>query len=378
MIKSKVLIRVAVILLIVAFSIVGIIACSGDGITGGGGRGYYSSVSDGGNTPSTPDYTPNLPSDNTNSQGTDTIPTFPDGNPIAPDDKPSFPNDNPGDYYDLRVPFVVEKGYTNVSYKDTNKIKQLWLDQINRTALNDGKIFAIRNRANNRGPNDFQSGDQDYYYFDDNGDIVYKPDRTVVKKFMGAAIVRYRDTEIERGHYQLFGGNDNTSAIVSTKWSERKHDGKPLHTVGGIYVNALTTEQVRANYFGGVKQGVFDFITYWHAVELNHYGWGYENEIFERQYITTGFVEILVMYDHWEGGHPYIGTGAAVHSYFPYYGRRNTTNGFNAQTMYYMTNHNRYIGERPEYVMNQLNCTALFTAIGYRKWHFLFLPGHKY
>ena len=369
--------RVAIILLIAVFSIAGIIACSGDGITGGGGRGYYSSVSDGGNTPSAPDDNPSSPDENPSTPGTtNTTPSAPGDNPSSPDYKPNLPNDNPNDYYDLRVPFVVEKGYTNVSYKDTNKLKQLWLDQINRKYYNDGKVFAIRNRANNRGPNDFQSGDQDYYYFNDNGDMVYKPDNTIIKKFVGATMIRYRDIELQRG--RKYGFFNNLSAIVKTKWSERKLNGKPLHTVGGIYVNALTTEEVRTRYFGGVKQGVYDFITYWHEVEVYHDGWTRKNEVFERQYTSPGFVEVFVIYDHWEGGHPYIGTGAAVHSYFPYYGSRNTTNGFNAQTLSYMTNYNRYLGERPEYIMNELNCTASFTEIGYRNWHFLFLPGHKY
>ena len=81
------------------------------------------------------------------------------------------------DYYKIRVPFAIGgEGYTNVNYKDTNTLKQLWFDQINRKAVGDGKVFAIRNRSNNRDANNFQKkhthgnySAQDYYYFNENG-----------------------------------------------------------------------------------------------------------------------------------------------------------------------------------------------------------------
>ena len=383
--SSKILKLVAIISLIAVFSIAGIIACSGDGITGGGGRGYYSSVGDSGNTPSTPDNNPNLPGDNTNSQGTNATPSLPGGdtNSGGTDSIPSLPDDNPGDYYDVRVPFAVGgNGNVSVSYKDTNKLRQLWFDSINRKAANDGKVFAIRNRGNDGDPNNFQNrrthgrfSAYDYYYFNENGDIVWKEDNTIIKKFMGATIVRYRDITIDRGHYQLFGNNYNRGAIVNVNWKERGPN-----TVGAIYANTMTTEQARQKYHWDktgndpFKDGVFDFITSRWLVEDFHNGWRYENGLFERQYTTTGFIEILVMYDYdnLKGG-----TAAAVHSYYPYYGDRNTTKGFTPQNMPYMTNHNIYIGQRPEFTMNKLNHTTLFTDFDYRYWEYMFMPGHK-
>ena len=103
------------------------------------------------------------------------------------------------EYYRIFVPYSKGSGYHTVNYKDTNKLKQLWLDQIQRKGENDGKVFAIRNRANDRDMNNFQNshnGREDYYYFADNGDIYYKGgDKTnttgsiLIKRFVGAVIV---------------------------------------------------------------------------------------------------------------------------------------------------------------------------------------------
>ncbi len=363
--SSKVLRRIVVILLITIFSI-GIIACSGDAITGSGGRGY-TSVTDGGGSPDNPDN----PGDTNNTGGNTNI---------GGDTPPSLPGDNPGDYYDLRVPFVVKTGFTNVSYKDTNKLNQLWFDQINRKGMNDGKVFAIKNRANDKGVNDFQNGNQDYYYFNENGDMVYKPDNTIIKKFIGAVITRYRDVKIERGTH--LGLQNNTGSIMKDgiTWSERKQNGKPLHTVGGLYANTLTTEQAKKKYLDGTyKQGVYDFVTYWHQVETFYNFWAAVNNIFERQYINPGFLEVFVMADYYYS----LPSGcAAVHSYYPYYGVYNHYKEYSGhpgiyftdKNMPYMTNYNLYLEQRPEWIMNQLNHTAEFTD-HHRSWWFSFVPG---
>ncbi len=391
----KALKKIVIILLIMAFSI-GIIACSGDAITGSGGRGY-TSVTDGGGLPENPDSpdTPDVPGDtnsggntggDTNTTGGNTGGnTNTTGGNTGGDTPPSLPGDNPGDYYDLRVPFVVKTGFTNVSYKDTNKLKQLWFDQINRKGMNDGKVFAIKNKDNNRGINNFQQkhtwgkySARDYFYFKDNGDIVYKeePD-TVIKKFLGAVIISYRDVSIDRGHIQsVYRGQDNRKAIVKIKWSERKQNGKPLYTVGGLYANTMTTEGARNKYYGDdhFKYGIFDFIAFRHDVEDFHNGYSYKNHQFERQYITPGFLEVFVMADYFYDLP--AGGCAALHSYHPYYGSGNTTNGFTPKTMNYMTNYNLYLAQRPEYILNLLNCTIEFTDAYYtRKWHYMFMPG---
>lgn len=62
------------------------------------------------------------------------------------------------DYYNIYVPYAGGmNGYFNVSYKDTNRLNKIWFAQIQRKGENDGKVFAIRNRANDRDMNNFQN-----------------------------------------------------------------------------------------------------------------------------------------------------------------------------------------------------------------------------
>ena len=358
--------RIVIVLLITAFSIVGIVACGGEDITGNGRS--YSSENTGGNTDS----------GNTNTDG--------NGGTTTPDHNYTLPDDNPGDYYRIRVPFAIDgDGYTNVSYKDTNKLKQLWFDQINRKAIGDGRVFAIRNRNNNRDANNFQKkhthgsySAQDYYYFNENGDIVWKEDNTIIKKFIGAIITEYRDV---LDHRKMGAKNiwlDNSSAIIDYSWKQ-----KGILTIGGIYANTLTTEDARSKYAGDdpFKDGVFDFVAARHQVETFNTGAVYANNLFERQYINPGFIEVLVMYDYDNSG--YSGA-ASVHSYFAYYGVYNYWQEyknhpgvyFTPENMPYMTNQYIYLGQRPEFTTPQLNRTCTFTD-SVLHWDYLFMPGDK-
>ena len=357
-----------------------IVSCGGADITGSVSA---SSVNTGGNANPGVDV-PNLTNDN---------PSLPDDSPNLTNDNSNEPDDNPRNYYKIRVPFAIGgDGYTNVSYKDTNTLKQLWFDQINRKAVGDGKVFAIRNRSNNRDANNFQKkhthgnySAQDYYYFNENGDIVYKEDNTIIKKFMGAIITEYRDVNIKRGTTTIMGNNNNRKAING--WGGITWKQKGIYTVGAIYANTMTTEEVRKKYSWNVtsnafKSGVFDFVTYWHLVETYHGGWFERNNVFERQYIEPGFIEVFVMYDYNNEG--YNGA-ASVHSYYPYYGIYNYYKEyknhpgfyFTPQNMLFMTNHNMYLGKRPEDTTLQLNHTAPFTdTYEHRGWCYLFMPGH--
>ena len=352
-----------------------IVSCGGADITGSVSA---SSVNTGGNANPGVDV-PNLTNDN---------PSLPDDSPNLTNDNSNEPDDNPRNYYKIRVPFAIGgDGYTNVSYKDTNTLKQLWFDQINRKAVGDGKVFAIRNRSNNRDANNFQKkhthgnfSAQDYYYFNENGDIVYKEDNTIIKKFVGAIITEYRDVTIKNGHRANFGFNDNRQAIDGHGGITWKQKG--IYTLGAIYANALTTEEARSKYAGDnpFKYGVFDFITYRNNIETFHNGISYKNNIFERQYINPGFIEVLVMYDYNNMG--YSGA-AAVHSYYAYYGIYNYHEEyknhpgvyFTPENMIYMTNQDVYLRQRPEYTTKQLNHTAVFTD-SHRSRQFLFMPGH--
>ena len=374
MINAKVLKiskRIAIILLIAVILVAGIISCAGDKITGSGGISYSSENVVG----------------NTRGGGLNTsFPYRPNNYTILLNDSSILPDDNPNDYYDIRVPFAIGgDGYTNVSYKDTNKLKQLWFDQINRKAANDGKVFAIRNAKNNRDANNFQRkhthgqySAQDYYYFNENGDIVYKEDNTIIKKLVGAVIIPYRDITIKRGDSALF--SDNSWAIQKNgiTWKE-----KNIYTIGAIYANTLTTEEARKRYSDDnpFKDGVFDFVVARHYVQTWWSGDFYANNLFERQYINPGFIEVLVMYDYDNQG--YSGA-ASVHSYYAYYGIYNYHEEyknhpgiyFTPQNMPYMTNQNIYLAQRPEFITKQLNHVELFSD-SRRGWKFLFMPGQK-
>ena len=206
-------------------------------------------------------------------------------------------------------------------------------------------------------------------YFNENGDIVWKEDNTIIKKFMGAIITEYRNVTITRGNKNIW--LNNSMAIDKIRWSK-----KGIYTIGAIYANALTTDETRRKYVSAqnpFKDGIFDFVTYRHHLEAFHNGISFWNEYFERQYTIPGFIEVLVMDKSNNLGYS---DSAGVHSYYPYYGKFNRVEGFTPQNMPYMTNQNIYLGQRPEYTDRLLTHTALYTD-GWRFWNFLFMPGHK-
>ena len=363
----KRVLKVIEFLMIAIILAVGIVSCAGADITGS-----FSNENIGGNTDGDGNGGNGGGGDNNG------------GETPTPDPEPTLPDDNPSDYYRIRVPFAIGgDGYTNVSYKDTNKLRQLWFDQINRKAVNDGKVFAIRNRGNNRNVNNFQKrhthgsySAQDYYYFNETGDIVYKEDNTIIKKLVGAIITEYRDVKKEMGAKNIW--LDNSSSIKKYTWTQ-----KGIYTVGAIYANTLTTEEARSKYSGDnpFKDGVFDFITARYKQETFNNGAVYANNWFERQYINPGFIEVLVMYDYDNRG--YSGA-ASVHSYYAYYGIYNYHEEyknhpgiyFTPENMPYMTNQNIYLRQRPEYTTKQLTHSAAFSD-GNRSWEFLFMPGEQ-
>ena len=296
---------------------------------------------------------------------------------------PNMP-ENPTDLYKVYLPYAGGgDDYFTVDYKDYNGLKQLWLDQINRRGEGDGKVFAIRNKANNRDADNFQNkhthgnySAQDYYYFNENGDIVWKEDNRIIKEFMGAIITEYRD--IEKKQF----GAENPGGIVKYTWKRRG-----VYTIGGIYANTIPTEQARWEYLrrkrddnpfdngdNPFKDGVFEFIaarerreTYW-AVH------GIENKLFERQYIRHGFIEVLVMNPNDNLGYK---DAAGVSSYYAYSGNWASPTGFTPENVSYVIRHNLYLAERPEYNMPLLTHSTAFTDSD-RGWCYLFMPGRKY
>ena len=323
-----------------------------------------------------------------------------------------YPNlpENATDLYRIYVPFAGSgDGYYTVDYRDYNRLKQLWFDQINRKGSSDGKVFAIRNKVNNRPYFEFQKkltltsakigeySAQDYYYFNGNGDIVYKEDGKIIKKFMGAIITEYRDVEKEfpEKRWSLGAGKTvQSTAIKKYTWKQRG-----VYTVGAIYANTMTTEEARWKYLGRTltdqdtlgqlggkgdnlfKDGVFDFIAYRYVQETYGGAFSWAGNLWERQYITPGFIEVLVMYPYENMGYK---DAAAVHSYYAYHGIYNHYTEyknhpgiyFTTENMPYMTDANIYLAERPEYTTPLLNHSATFTDVN-RGWNYLFMAGDK-
>ena len=292
---------------------------------------------------------------------------------------PSYP-ERPTDYYRVRLPYAGGSDYYTVSYRDVQTLKQLWLNQIKRKGAGDGRVFAIRNKENNGGflnENDhFQSlhdGRYDYYYFKDNGDIVYKggdknskTGETLVKRYIGAVIVDYRTVEKRW----------NQSSIHEP--DKIKNTGE--WTIGAIYKMAITVNEARDRFASsdGLTDGVYDFIAarkewwYWKTPTAE------DKTVFERQYYNTDFLEVLVLNPHanenWE-------SCLGIDAYYAYYGDYRAKSGevpvkgFTEKNMPYMTDEYAYLGQRPEYIVSLLNHTTTFTDAS-RRWKYLAVPGH--
>ena len=264
------------------------------------------------------------------------------------------------DYYQIYFPYAVKGDeFVTVSYKDMTKIKQLWLDQLFRKSEDDGRVFAIRNRDNNRGywyevlsfqdPVEYK-GREDYYYFADNGDIVYKGGdkdnkhgETVIKKFAGAALVNYRSRN---------KNNENTGIL----------------TIGGIYKMAIDVNDARSKFKGGgAAEGVYDFIA------------ARNGKKFLRQYYSTEFIEILVFNPFGNSAGIYRDGCMSLDSYYAYYGTDNRegaypVKGFEPDNIPYMTEEHLYIAKRPEWIIPYLNKWTFFSESN--GWKYLVMPGY--
>ena len=296
---------------------------------------------------------------------------------------PNYPEDA-SDYYSIIVPYAGKTYYT-VSYKDTNRLKQLWLEQIKRKGQGDGKVFAIRNRANNRDMNNFQNlhnhnGESryDYYYFKDNGDIVYKggdknvwDKEYVMKKLVGAVIVNYRKITYRTRPWQ-------------GDYFEDKWENTGEWTVGAIYKMAIPVNEARELFASsGATDGAYDFIA---CRKQYYYSWVGKNFTEDkvtviRQFNNTNFMEVLVLNRHrdWDDMQGCLG----VDAYYAYYGDYRSKEGdlnpggFTAENYPYMTDERLYLGKRPEDIIQQLTHTTTF-ADATRNWSFMAMPGHKY
>ena len=350
MFKSKLLWRMAVIILVVAFSAATIVSCGGDTPTQstslsasiGGGTGSGDGTT-GGGTGSGGGTT----GDGTGSgSGSITLP------------------EEAGSKYTVDVPFASSQK-VEVDYRDSAKLNQLWLDQINRKAANDGKVFAIRNGRNYHAPSEFQkskpatgekSNLQDYYYFDSKGDIYYKPDNRLIKQFAGAVIVDYVNCTAKR-----YGWQDSVT-------HEYAHTGQ--WTVGAIYKMAIGGDEVERIYGkgGSAKNAVHTFIEA--NLTLSHFWNGiYSEHIYFQRYFEKGYLEVLVMNPQANEG---LNGSAGVDSYYWWWVERDQDNRLQK-----MQDASLYIGKKPQELVKTFTRYVKFTdSWNTPWWNYMFIPGH--
>ena len=195
--------RALIILLIIVFSIAGIVACGGaENIAGSG-----SYTEDSGGTVTVNPETPN-----------------------PEQSKPEQPTFEENTYRSIYAPFVnwedksqvPEANKIRVSWLDTNSLNQIWQKQIEGGKDNDGKRFIIRDANNNQ--KEPLTGS--YYFFDKKFNIVYYRQgkgSLLVRKFIKAMMINYD------GHNGIKPAGD---------WG-----------IGGIYETVLTKKEITDNNF---------------------------------------------------------------------------------------------------------------------------------
>ena len=279
--------------------------------------------------------------------------------------------DKPGAKYRISVLWTESSEargiFVDVDYRDTARLNRLWLEQINREGAKDGKVFAIRNGRNPYGIEDFQkslpakdeNGNlQDYYYFDSKGDIYYKPDNRLIKRFVGAIVVpRIYVTK------KNYGFADS----VTHEYGVSKE-----YTVGGIYKMAISGEEAERIYGkgGSAKNAVHTFIEADITLSKFWNGAYYENIFFQRQF-PAGALEVLVMNPDGNEG---IKGAAGIDSYYVWW----EGNDRNEDKYNKMLNEKLYLAERPEFTFPQFTRYVVFSDSGNTPWWcFMFMPGHK-
>ena len=279
--------------------------------------------------------------------------------------------DKPGAKYRISVLWTESSEargiFVDVDYRDTARLNRLWLEQINREGAKDGKVFAIRNGRNPYGIEDFQkslpakdeNGNlQDYYYFDSKGDIYYKPDNRLIKKFVGAIIVpRIYVTK------KNYGFADS----VTHEYGVSKE-----YTVGALYKMAISGDEANSIYGRGssARNAVHTFIEADITLSKFWNGAYYENIFFQRQF-PAGALEVLVMNPDGNEG---IKGAAGIDSYYVWW----EGNDRNEDKYNKMLNEKLYLAERPEFTFPQFTRYVVFSDSGNTPWWcYMFMPGHK-
>ena len=279
--------------------------------------------------------------------------------------------DKPGAKYRISVLWTESSEargiFVDVDYRDTARLNRLWLEQINREGAKDGKVFAIRNGRNPYGIEDFQKSLpakdenedlQDYYYFDSKGNIYYKPDNRLIKKFVGAIIVpRIYVTK------KNYGFADS----VTHEYGVSKE-----YTVGALYKMAISGDEANSIYGRGssARNAVHTFIEADITLSKFWNGAYYENIFFQRQF-PAGALEVLVMNPDGNEG---IKGAAGIDSYYVWW----EGNDRNEDKYNKMLNEKLYLAERPEFTFPQFTRYVVFSDSGNVPWWcYMFMPGHK-
>lgn len=221
--------------------------------------------------------------------------------------------------YKVYVPFAeVQYNYTNVSYKDTNGLHNLWKDMITK------QPFFIRNSRNTLHRAEFKKNG-DYYYFDKDLNIRHrKYDSYILKKYEGAIVVRYM-TGDEKGTYSVGG-------LYRTGMDPYGYKGYNAIFNGDGEFNSAIREFMRA----GDNRDMSML-----EVLLMNTGWSFNSQ--------TEF-----------GVDCYYNT----HEYDDY--------GF-GNGLHFRNNPDAFLGERIEYYWSHLNVTVNLKHYN----HYTFLPGNR-
>ena len=274
--------------------------------------------------------------------------------PDNPDKTPDQ-NYNSLDTYWLWVPFAAKNsdGYNSywVSYRDTNTLKNLWLEQLQRQGESDRKYFYIRNGNNTQSIENFQNNGE-YYLFDSSGDMYYKKLNLLIKELVGATIVKYRN-----------GSKDG------------------VYTVGGLYRIAITRDEYMAiaktNNDNQAFRKVISPDYHYHYEGLTWLDSAYDKQgDMERQ---KGDLDIMVL----NRGYSYNNDREFGFDSYLYYGGNNR----DKYNIDFFTNENVFLGQRPEYVDTKLDFTINYSdrtqnkngqypnKTSYKDYNFAFLSG---
>ena len=251
---SKVSKKMAIILLIAVLSIAGFVSCKKKvtqpndyqqtvevpdaGETGPVNPGDTNTEpepdkKDNTNLPSWDDwnYGPTPPGQKTNEKDNTNLPSWgdwnygptPPGQKPNPESEPSKPTFAASTYMTVYTPWRREN-YPKVSWQDSETLLKIWKEMIGRKDMNGRGRWYVKGAAHGN----WDTPENNYYYFDKNFDIVYhrasKKGSLKIMKLVGATIVRWNKAR-----------NDNNKAYVGT-W-----------TVGGIYQTILTHSEITGN-----------------------------------------------------------------------------------------------------------------------------------